>query len=94
MEHRLTEDGSSTLFSKEVGDTYHSKFGALSESQFIFIQEGFQQVQCEHVQILEVGLGTGLNCLLTILATKERSVDYTALEPFPLDQAILHWRIA
>ncbi len=42
------------------------------------------------IDILEVGLGTGLNALLTALEMDTLPVRYTGLEPFPLDATT--WR--
>ena len=34
----LTDDGSHSLMSETFGDSYHSKHGAIQESQHIFIE--------------------------------------------------------
>lgn len=48
---------------------------------------GLEAIPDDPVQILEMGLGTGLNALLTLGATSQkRRVIYTALEAFPLVQ--------
>ncbi len=91
-ELRLTDDGSITLYSTKAGDTYHSMFGAIQESQFIFIDNGLlYKSLSSKVNILEVGFGTGLNALLSFKATVEKQlqVDYTAIEPFPIDIKII-----
>jgi len=87
----LTRDGSSTLFSEEVNQHYHSHFGALQESNHIFIDAGFCSdilSNLETVSILEIGFGTGLNALLTYFKAKElqKKVYYETLELFPLTQ--------
>lgn len=33
-----TTDGSNTIFNSEIGENYHSKHGALQESQHVFLQ--------------------------------------------------------
>jgi tRNA U34 5-methylaminomethyl-2-thiouridine-forming methyltransferase MnmC len=96
-----TADGSDTLFSTLFNQHYHSVFGAVGESTHIFLDLGFHSfINREKAKslsgplnILEVGLGTGLNCLLTIHAgsTTGVPIHYTALEPFPVGQEI--WRI-
>ncbi len=60
---QLTEDGSHTLFNAELNETYHSHKGALAESRYVFIHAGLEQVlqDFDHLAILEVGFGTGLN---------------------------------
>jgi tRNA U34 5-methylaminomethyl-2-thiouridine-forming methyltransferase MnmC len=58
----------------------------------VFIRNGLMAVKpCSRINILEVGLGTGLNALLTAIACKEMSimVNYLALEPYPIDQELV-----
>lgn len=84
-----TEDGSTSLFLPDLQEHYHSIHGAVQESMHVFIHQGFEMIPegLNRVSILEVGLGTGLNCLLTAIEAQKRlmHVSYTALEPFPLD---------
>ncbi len=87
----FTEDGSSSLFSDELNEAYHSKYGAINESRHVFIDAGFNNLTIKNsINILEIGFGTGLNAWLTLLeCTKTRShVYYHALEPFPLSFSI------
>jgi tRNA U34 5-methylaminomethyl-2-thiouridine-forming methyltransferase MnmC len=88
---RTTRDGSLTLRSEVLDEQYHSLHGALNESLHVFIRNGLEQVHAERVDILEVGLGTGLNALLTWCHADraQRAVRYTALEPHPLPAASL-----
>jgi tRNA U34 5-methylaminomethyl-2-thiouridine-forming methyltransferase MnmC len=81
-----TEDGSFTFFIPEAEETYHSIHGADQEGKFVFIEQGLRASNASPVRILEVGMGTGLNVVLT---TKESSrlVDYVTLEPFPIEEA-------
>ena len=83
----LTGDGSNSLFSEKFKENYHSVFGAITESQHIFINNGLKRILADHIHILEVGFGTGLNCLLTILELSNSflEVRYDAIEPFPLN---------
>jgi tRNA U34 5-methylaminomethyl-2-thiouridine-forming methyltransferase MnmC len=94
IEIRKTEDGSYTLFNPGIGETYHSGFGAVNESMHVFILAGlhFIRERERHLRILEVGLGTGLNCLLTLKeAEKSRlKIEYTAIEPFPPDDELIN----
>lgn len=84
-----TADGSFTLFIPEVEETYHSTHGAVQESMHVFIESGLKACDKESIRVLEVGLGTGLNAVLTLQhATKE--IDYCALEPYPLSKEILN----
>ncbi len=86
-----TADGSFTLFQPELGATYHSTHGAVQESVHVFIQAGLAVMDKEPIHLLEVGLGTGLNLLLTWIRCHEGKcrVNYTALEPHPVDTATL-----
>ncbi len=84
-----TADGSFTLFIPEVQETYHSTHGAVQESMHVFIENGLKACDKEMIRVLEVGLGTGLNAMLTLQhATKK--IDYCALEPYPLSKEILN----
>jgi tRNA U34 5-methylaminomethyl-2-thiouridine-forming methyltransferase MnmC len=72
--------------------TYHSVHGAIQESMHVFIDAGFSNTVLQGtcpINILEVGFGTGLNVLLTVIAAEKekRSVYYAAVEPYPLNTA-------
>lgn len=81
-----TGDGSCTLDSPALGEHYHSLFGAVAESRHVYIEQGFRMLGQPEADILEVGLGTGLNALLTWEESDRAGVrvNYLALEPFPL----------
>lgn len=90
-----TADGSFTLDSPGLGEHYHSLHGAASESRHVYIHNGLLACEKRKLNVLEVGLGTGLNALLTWMACvcNGLEVDYVALEPFPLPKeahAALH----
>jgi tRNA U34 5-methylaminomethyl-2-thiouridine-forming methyltransferase MnmC len=82
----ITADGSHTIYVPEMDEHYHSIHGAVQESRFIFIKNGFDACRAEPVNILEIGFGTGLNAFLTAIKSIEskRSVYYTTLEKYPL----------
>src|SRR3954470_24967218 len=87
----FTKDGSMTVCIGGTKMLYHSIHGAVAESTHVYIQAGLQykrmQIDARNpIRILEVGFGTGLNALLTLIETEETDqiVHYTALEPFPL----------
>ena len=86
MKLEQTADGSYTLYVPELDEHYHSVKGALTESLHIFIEMGLKHSPVISPRILEIGLGTGLNCFLTLLAAqdKKRHVHYTGIERFPL----------
>lgn len=90
-----SEDGSKTLALEEYQESYHSTHGALSESIHIFIKEGLQHHLAlnpgeKSISILEAGLGTGLNSLLTAIELKRYpeviNLRYTSIEKYPVTQ--------
>ncbi|MDZ7876551.1 MAG: tRNA (5-methylaminomethyl-2-thiouridine)(34)-methyltransferase MnmD [Saprospiraceae bacterium] len=85
----LTDDGSHSLMSETFGDSYHSKFGAIQESQHIFIEAALNYQTAKgkkDLTILEVGFGTGLNALMTFREAERQnlSIHYLTLEKYPL----------
>ena len=87
----LTDDGSSSIFSEEENQYYHSHFGAVQESVHIFIEAGLCVDNFAHlsaISILEIGFGTGLNALLTYFKAKElcKKIYYESIELYPLTQ--------
>ena len=91
MKLEQTADGSYTLYVPELDEHYHSVKGALTESQHIFIDMGLKHSSVLAPRILEIGLGTGLNCFLTLLNAEEsrRTIHYTGIERYPLDMDII-----
>lgn len=93
LEIRTTADGSTTLYRKDIDETYHSSHGALQEARHVFIQHGLAEFSNQKsINILEVGFGTGLNALLTALYALEckMMVEYHGLEAYPLEEKF--WR--
>lgn len=84
----VTQDGSHSIQSAQYGVSYHSKYGAVQESQHVFLSAGLypKMLELPEVRVLETGLGTGLNALLTRLEADKRRlpVHYTALEAYPI----------
>lgn len=86
----LTNDGSHTLVHPKYEAHYHSKAGAIQESDFIYINEGLNHIlndqNLDVVSVLEMGFGTGLNAFNTFLeATKKGlKINYVAIEKYPL----------
>ncbi len=85
-ELRLTEDGSHTVYVKGLDEPYHSFHGAIQESSHVFINQGFQHVGKSSLNILEMGLGTGLNVLLSLVESTKYNINvhYHAVEKYPL----------
>lgn len=83
-----TDDGSNSLFNTTLNEFYHSKFGAITESKHIFIQNGLLRsgMKTNSIRILEVGFGTGLNALLTLKEMfGKQKVNYNTIELYPID---------
>jgi len=95
---KITSDGSHTLYVPELNEHYHSIHGAVQESNHVFIEAGLKVVDSGQwtvgrkrtIRVFEVGLGTGLNALLTYLEAKKQGIkiEYTAIEAFPLEKEI------
>lgn len=84
---KITKDGSSTLYSAQFDQHYHSVHGAVQESQHVFLEMGLAQCQQDRpIRILEMGFGTGLNALMTAMQAA-MPVHYLSLEAFPISPA-------
>jgi tRNA U34 5-methylaminomethyl-2-thiouridine-forming methyltransferase MnmC len=88
MHLQLTNDGSPTLLSEQFGVLYHSKHGAVQETQHVFIEAGLLEKAktTNEIHILEIGLGTGLNAFMTLLEADKKGlmVHYTSIEAYPV----------
>ena len=90
-----TDDGSNTIYLEDMDETYHSRYGALQESNHVFIKNGFRYVLGdEHgktIRVFEMGLGTGLNAVLTAMESRKLRfpVEYTSIEPNPVPGHII-----
>jgi len=97
-----TEDGSFTIMGP-YGETYHSTGGAVEESQHVYIQSGLRYYLEKMketglvpavVNIFDLGLGTGLNALLTYRETLREGfpasvqICYRTVELNPLETVI------
>ena len=97
VEVRLTADGSATLFVPALNEHYHSQHGARQESMHVFIKHGLEPLlqpgveEIRPLRILEIGLGTGLNALLTLAAAQAvgAAIEYDGLETYPLPPAVV-----
>lgn len=83
-----TEDGSHSLLSEQFGVTYHSKHGAVQESQHVFIEAGLypKTTDSKKLAVLEIGFGSGLNVFMTYLEAQRTglTIDMTTYEVFPI----------
>ncbi len=90
LEIQTTHDGSHTLYRADLDETYHSHKGAIGESEYVFIEKGLQYladaVKEKAVTVFEVGLGTGLNALLSVQFANENgiNVQFHSIEPYPV----------
>ncbi len=93
----ITKDGSYTIAIPEMKVMYHSVYGAMQESMHVFINAGFRYKvsdapaaggTSDTLRIFEMGFGTGLNALLTLIEAEkiQRPVHYTAIELYPLEK--------
>ena len=89
-EIRTTSDGSKTLYINDLNENYHSHHGALQEAKHVFIDNGYNLVYDCEINILELGLGTGLNVLVTIdefmKTDKNHIVHYFTIEKYPVNE--------
>ena len=84
-----SDDGSHTLISDQFGVSYHSTHGALQESITVFLAAGLHYARhnfLADIKVLEMGFGTGLNALLTLIEAEKyrRPVQFSTLEAFPI----------
>nr|WP_299343616.1 tRNA (5-methylaminomethyl-2-thiouridine)(34)-methyltransferase MnmD [Allomuricauda sp.] len=88
MKRRIirTADGSKTIQLEDWNEQYHSKHGAVQEAYHVFVEMGLRLFQNGDITILEVGFGTGLNALITLLESQKLSlnVHYTGVEAYPV----------
>jgi tRNA U34 5-methylaminomethyl-2-thiouridine-forming methyltransferase MnmC len=91
-----TDDGSSTIGIPSLDVTYHSRHGAIRESMHVYIDAGLKHFIRENqatdaIDVFEMGLGTGLNALLTLMEAErlQQKISYTAIELHPLEKDII-----
>lgn len=82
-----THDGSATLYHPTYQQTYHSKHGAITESLHVFLghAELATRLSSGPVSLLEIGIGTGLNLVLSasLAARNGHTLHYTGIEQSP-----------
>ncbi len=93
MERNIIEtaDGSKTLYLPEMNEQYHSVNGAVTESNYVYIEKGFLFHEIPEPVVFEVGFGTGLNALLTAVQAEKlkRKTTYFTIEKFPLEDELI-----
>jgi tRNA U34 5-methylaminomethyl-2-thiouridine-forming methyltransferase MnmC len=86
-----TDDGSYTIYNEDIDECYHSKFGAIAESQYVFFKNGLELIQHDEITIFEVGFGTGLNALLAVIysESKQKKIQYIGIEKYPIENDLI-----
>lgn len=83
-----TQDGSHSIFEQNLNAHFHSLYGAIAESQHIYINHGLMEAlkSKTELRIFEMGFGTGLNAYLSLLNAIDLDVQicYTTIEKEPL----------
>jgi len=81
-----TADGSKTIQIEDWDEQYHSKHGAVQEAYHVFIEHGLRLFQNDEIHILEIGFGTGLNALITLLEAPKQhlKIQYVGVEAYPV----------
>ncbi|MBR9846163.1 MAG: tRNA (5-methylaminomethyl-2-thiouridine)(34)-methyltransferase MnmD [Algicola sp.] len=99
-----TADGSKTIQIEGWNEQYHSVHGAIQEANHVYIKQGllFFNSECfspsesdsesDTIAILEVGFGTGLNAVLTLLNSEElkQHINYVGVEAYPVSSKELN----
>lgn len=88
MERKIitTSDGSKTIHIVDWNEQYHSIHGAIQEAYHVFIKSGLSLFENTTVSILEIGFGTGLNSLITLIEAKQLGlkIKYCGVEAYPI----------
>ncbi|MEC8883500.1 MAG: SAM-dependent methyltransferase, partial [Bacteroidota bacterium] len=93
MERKIvkTGDGSTTIQLTEWNEQYHSMHGAVQEAKHVFLKMGFDfwkelHPEAGQLHILEIGFGTGLNALLTLIHAEkfQQKIHYEGVEAYPV----------
>lgn len=85
----ITNDGSHTYRDEVLNELYHSMYGAIQESEYVYIENGLKKITKKIVSIFEMGFGTGLNAFLTLkfaLLQEDLQITYTSIELNPLNK--------
>ncbi len=90
LEIQTTADGSTTIYLPDMDEHYHSVNGAVIESLHIYIGNGLLAHSGKVLSLLEIGFGTGLNAIQTLITCENQKIKlhYTTYEKYPLNQKI------
>lgn len=94
-----TSDGSKTIQIEDWNEQYHSIHGAIQEANHVFLKHGllfYYNLYCHSeyseeshlINILEIGFGTGLNALLTLIESEKlkQEINYVGVEAYPVHE--------
>jgi tRNA U34 5-methylaminomethyl-2-thiouridine-forming methyltransferase MnmC len=92
VEILTTADASKTLHLPELNEQYHSKHGALTEAEHVYIKAGLQYCLSNRgfsgdLNVFELGFGTAMNAALTatyLAQYPEIKCSYNVIDPFIL----------
>lgn len=89
-----TADGSRMLLRRDLDEGYHSRRGARTEALHVFLRSSGAADRAGHgepTRIVEIGLGSGLNALVTAaaFAAAGTPLDYVGLETAPVASELL-----
>ncbi len=84
----ITSDGSPTFYIPELKEHYHSVYGALQESVYIYIENALNLAKKNDLKVFEMGFGTGLNAYLSCLEAEKnnKSITYHSIEMYPVEK--------
>jgi tRNA U34 5-methylaminomethyl-2-thiouridine-forming methyltransferase MnmC len=89
----MTNDGSHSIEIEGTNETYHSRFGAIGESEHVFIDAGLRPLlgTPETIHLFEMGFGTGLNMLLSFIEAEknQQKIHYETIETSPLEEKFI-----
>ena len=87
LQLKKTRDGSYTLYRPDLDEHYHSIYGAVQESQYIYINNGLQLISKPVIRIFDLGFGTGLNAILSLIDSDKsgKALIYDSIEKYPLN---------
>ncbi|MBL1280217.1 MAG: tRNA (5-methylaminomethyl-2-thiouridine)(34)-methyltransferase MnmD [Fluviicola sp.] len=86
----ITADGSSSIYIPEMDEHYHSSNGAVQEALHVFLENGIKLVEAEELNIFELGFGTGLNALISLIhSSSTEEINYHSIEAYPVDNELI-----
>jgi tRNA U34 5-methylaminomethyl-2-thiouridine-forming methyltransferase MnmC len=91
----ITADGSPTLYSINVNEYYKSKHGALTESNYVFVNNGLEFWKKKNnkskCRIFEMGFGLGYNAYSTLVSKSinNMKIEYNTIDAFPVEFGVI-----